>query len=260
MTLRGLDVLRGVDLIVAEDTRVTAKLLAIYDIRKPVLPYNDHSGQTVRDGLIAKLQAGQRIAQVSDAGMPLVSDPGFKLVRQALEAGLTVEVIPGASAPLAALALSGLPSDRFLFAGFLPTKAGERQTALTELAGLRASLIFFESPQRLGETLTAMAAAFGPRPAAVARELTKLHQEVRRGPLPELAAAFAEPPRGEITIVVGPPAPAADATDWRPIEAALAKALPFMPLKAAAEMIAALTGTGKREVYARGLALKSDGD
>jgi 16S rRNA (cytidine1402-2'-O)-methyltransferase len=256
ISLRALDVLAGVDLIAAEDTRVSAKLLAIYDIRKPVVPYNDHNGHQVRPRLIERLQDGARMALVSDAGMPLVSDPGFKLVRAALAAGIAVDVIPGASASLAALALSGLPSDRFLFAGFLPTKKGERLRALAELASVRASLIFYESPQRLGESLADMAAVLGAREASVGRELTKLHQQVRRGTLSDLAAAFAEPPRGEITVVVGPPAAAAPAQTDR-IAVALAKALPFMPLKAAAEMIGEMLEVPKRDVYALGLKMKS---
>lgn len=256
ISLRALDVLHGVDLIAAEDTRVTAKLLAIYDIRKPVVPYNDHNGPEARPRLLAKLREGARIAQVSDAGMPLVSDPGFKLVRDALAEGIAVEVVPGASAPLTALALSGLPTDRFLFVGFLPTKTGERRNALSELAPLRASLIFFESPNRLSETLSDMAAILGPRPAAVGRELTKLHQEVRRGTLSELAANFAEPPKGEITIVTGPPAPGGDDADWTKIDAALRKVLPFMPLKVAAEAISELLGLPKREIYTRGQTIK----
>lgn len=256
ISLRALEVLRGVDLIAAEDTRVTAKLLAIYGIRKPVVPYNDHNGPEARPKLLAKLADGARIAQVSDAGMPLVSDPGYKLVRACLDAGVAVEVIPGPSAPLTALALSGLATDRFLFAGFLPTKSGERRNVLAELAPLRASLIFFESPNRLADSLTDMAEVLGDRQAAVARELTKLHQEVRRGPLSELAAAFGDPPKGEITVVIAPPAPSQTQTDWRTVDSALRKLLPFAPLKVVAETVSEMLGLSKRDVYARGQALK----
>jgi 16S rRNA (cytidine1402-2'-O)-methyltransferase len=257
ITLRALDVLRGVDLIAAEDTRVTAKLLAIYAIRKPVVAYNDHNAPDARPYLLKKLQAGLRIAQVSDAGMPLVSDPGFKLVREALAEGIPVESVPGVSAPLTALTLSGLPSDRFFFAGFLPAKAGERLGALKELNPVRATLIFFESPQRLGETLAAMAEIFGPRAAAVGRELTKLHQEVRRAPLDALARDYAEaPPKGEITVVVAPPAEAV--ADYGKVEKALRTALPFMPVKTAVTLVAEMLTAPRREVYARALKLKKD--
>lgn len=254
ITLRALDVLKSVDLIAAEDTRVTAKLLAIYDIRKPLLPYNDHSSPKDRARLLEKVKGGARVAQVSDAGMPLVSDPGFKLVREALAEGVAVECIPGASASLTALTLSGQPSDRFVFAGFLPSKAGERKTVLEELKTLRASLIFYESPGRLAESLAAMADVLGNRPAAVGRELTKMHEEVRRGTLSELAVDFAEAPRGEISIVVGPPL--AEGPDYGKIDAALARLIPFMPLKVASEFLAETLGGSKRDIYERGQKLK----
>ena len=198
---------RACDLIAAEDTRVTAKLLAIHGLSKPLTAYNDHNAAQERPRLLAKLKNGERIALVSDAGTPLVSDPGFKLVRAAIQDGIAVHAIPGASAVLTGLALSGLPSDRFLFAGFLSARAGERATVLDVLKGLRATLIFFESGPRLSETLAAMAAILGVRPAAVAREMTKLHEEVRRGTLASLAAHYAkaETPKGEVTLLVGPP-------------------------------------------------------
>jgi 16S rRNA (cytidine1402-2'-O)-methyltransferase len=257
ISLRALAVLSAVDRIVAEDTRVTAKLLALHGITRPLSSYNDHNAPEERPRLLGQLRQGARLALVSDAGTPLVSDPGFKLVRAAIEEGIAIHAIPGASAVLTALALSGLPSDRFLFAGFLPPKAGERGSVLEELKGLRATLIFFESAQRLGETLAAMAAAWGHRPAAVTRELTKLHEEVRRGTLAELAAHYAQsgPPKGEVTLAVGPPHEAQ--ADFAAIDHALAQALDFMPLKAAADMIAGLTGASRKEVYARGLARKN---
>ena len=259
ISLRALDVLKGCSVIAAEDTRVTSKLLAIHGVSKPLVPYNDHNGQQMRPKLLARLEAGEAVALVSDAGTPLVSDPGYKLVREVIAAGLPVVAIPGASAVLTGLALSGLPSDRFLFAGFLPTRAGERRSALEELKALRATLIFFESAQRLDETLAAMAEVLGDRNAAVARELTKLHEEVRRGSLRELAAHYAKAgaPKGEVTLLVGPQAQAV--TDMAKVDAALKAALAFMPVKAAAEMIANLTGSHRREIYDRALELK-DGD
>lgn len=260
VTMRALDVLAGADLIAAEDTRVTAKLLAIFAISRPLTAYNDHNGPRERPRLLAKLKEGARIALVSDAGTPLVSDPGFKLVREALAEGIAVQVLPGASAPLAALTLSGLPSDRFLFAGFLPAKSAERRTTLAELKGVRTTLVFFESPQRLAESLADFAAVLGPRPAAVTRELTKLHEEVRRGDLEELARHYAsvDPPRGEITLVIGPPAEAA--TDFSRVDAALDMALQHMPVRAAVDLVSAMLEAPRREVYAHALAKKKDGD
>lgn len=256
ISLRALDVLKGCDLIAAEDTRVTAKLLAIHGIARPMVPYNDHNGPQMRPKLLARLARGERIALVSDAGTPLVSDPGYKLVRDAIAANLPVIAVPGASALLAGLTLSGLPSDRFLFAGFLPAKAGERAAMLAELKAVPATLVFFESPQRLGDTLAAMAETLGERPAAVARELTKLHEEVRRGSLDELRAHYekAGPPKGEVTLLVGPPQDLAP--DTARLDAALKSALEFMPVRAAADMIAALTGAARRQVYDRALELK----
>jgi 16S rRNA (cytidine1402-2'-O)-methyltransferase len=256
ISLRALEVLTRVDMIAAEDTRVTAKLLAIHGISKPLTPYNDHNAAKERPRLIQKLQTGARIALVSDAGTPLVSDPGFKLAREAIAEGIAVHAVPGASAVLTGLSLSGLPSDRFLFAGFLPAKAGERRAVLEELKTLRATLIFFESAQRLSETLSDMLAVWGPRDAAVARELTKLHEEVRRGPLAQLAAHYAQAgaPKGEVTLLVGPP-PHIEA-DFAKIETALEAALAFMPLKAASDLIAGLTGAPRRRVYDLGLKKK----
>jgi 16S rRNA (cytidine1402-2'-O)-methyltransferase len=258
ISLRALDALRRCTLIAAEDTRVTAKLLAIHGISRPLIAYNDHNAARERPRILARLAAGQKVVLVSDAGTPLVSDPGYKLVRDALQAGLPVHVLPGPSAVLAGLTLSGLPSNRFLFAGFLPHRAGERRAALAELAAVRATLIFFESAQRLAESLAAMAEVLGDRPAAVARELTKRYEEVRRGSLGQLAADYGAQgaPKGEVTIVVGPPLAAQP--DWGHIDAALAQALAFMPVKAAAEMIAGLTGASKKEIYNRALALKGD--
>jgi 16S rRNA (cytidine1402-2'-O)-methyltransferase len=207
---------------------------------------------------LAKLKGGARIALVSDAGTPLVSDPGYKLVRDALAEGIAVHAIPGASAPLTALTLAGLPTDRFFFAGFLPPKSHERRTSLEGLKAVRTTLIFFEAPQRLAESLADLADVFGPRPGAVTRELTKLHEEVRRANLAELAAhyAAADPPRGEITLVIGPPEESGP--DWARIEAALDQALAHMPVRAAVDLISEILDAPRREVYARALARKRD--
>jgi 16S rRNA (cytidine1402-2'-O)-methyltransferase len=260
ISLRALEVLKSCDVIAAEDTRVTSKLLAIHGISKPLLPYNDHNGPQMRPKILARLERGQAVALVSDAGTPLVSDPGYRLVREAIAAGAPIVALPGASAVLAGLTLSGLPSDRFLFAGFLPSKAGMRKSTLEELGGVRATLIFFESAQRLEDSLPALAEVLGDRQAVVARELTKLHEEVRRGSLRELAAHYAKAgaPRGEVTLLVAPP-DAATAPDSARIDAALKAALAFMPVKAAAEMIADLTDGSRKALYARALELK-DGD
>ena len=260
ISLRALDVLRSCDAIVAEDTRVTAKLLAIHGISRPLSAYNDHNAARERPKLLARLRQGARLALVSDAGTPLVSDPGFKLVRAALAEDLPVHAIPGASAPLTALALAGLPTDRFLFAGFLSSRRGERLGTLEELKGVRATLVFFESAQRLAESLADMAEVLGPRPAAVGRELTKRHEEMRRGDLAELAAQYAREgaPRGEVTLVVGPPLQAEP--DLAQVDALLEKALAHMPVRAAAELVAEAQGLPRRVAYARALALKPDHD
>jgi len=256
ISLRALETLKGCDAIAAEDTRVTAKLLAIHGISKPLMAYNDHNGAEMRPKILNRLEQGQAVALVSDAGTPLVSDPGYKLVRAVVAAGLAVNALPGPSAVLAGLTLSGLPSDRFLFAGFLPSKAGERKSLLEELKGVRATLIFFESAQRLAESLAAMAEVLGDRPVAMARELTKLHEEVRRGSLRELAAHYESQgaPKGEVTLVVGAAQEAAP--DQARIDAALKCALAFMPVKAAAELIAGLTDGSRKQIYARALELK----
>lgn len=258
ITLRALDTLRHVDVIACEDTRVTGRLLARYGIETPLIPYHEHNAARQRPILLDRLRRRETVALVSDAGTPLVSDPGFKLVREARDAGIPVTTAPGPSAPIAALVVSGLPSDRFLFAGFLPPKAGARQAALRELAEVPASLLFFEAAGRLAATLADMAAVLGPREAAVTRELTKLFEEVRHGTLPELAEHYAAAgaPKGEIVIVVAPPKPAeAAATD---LDAALRRALADMSLRDAAAAVAAATGRPRREVYARALQLAGE--
>ena len=250
--------LKTCDAIVAEDTRVTSRLLAIHGISRPLLVYNDHNGAQMRPKLLAKLQSGGRLALVSDAGTPLVSDPGYRLVKDAAAQGIAIHPIPGASSVLAGLCAAGLPSDRFLFAGFLPPKRGERRTALGELSAIQATLILFESPGRLSDTLADMAEILGPREAVVARELTKLHEEFVRGDLGTLAERFPVAPKGEITLIVGPPP--ATAIDLRAVDSLLVQALPFMPVNAAAVLVAEATGASKRLVYERALALKARDD
>ena len=260
LTLRALRVLRYCDAIIAEDTRVTSRLLAIHAISRPLLTYNDHNAPGMRPKLLARLKAGEVLALVSDAGTPLISDPGHKLVMAAVEEGVSVYPVPGVSAAVAALSVAGLPTDRFFFAGFLSSKRGERRTSLAALKSVPATLVFYESPGRIGEALADMAEILGPRPAAVARELTKLHEEIRRLPLPELAASYAGPaPKGEITVVVGPPPDAEP--DMAKADSLLRAALGFMPVNAAASLVAEATGIGRKQVYTLALALKkSDGE
>ena len=259
ITLRALKVLGGCDLIAAEDTRVTAKLLAIHGIAKSLTAYNDHNAARERPKLLAKLRQGARIALVSDAGTPLISDPGFKLVREAIADGLPVHAIPGASAVLTGLALAGLPTDRFVFAGFLPSRQGERRSVLQELKSIRATLVFFESAKRLSESLADMTEIFGMRTAAVARELTKLHEEVRRGLLSELNAHYAKQgaPKGEVTLIVSPPHDVE--ADMGRVDSALDKALEFMPVRAAVDLVAEMLEAPRRTVYERALEKKTDG-
>jgi 16S rRNA (cytidine1402-2'-O)-methyltransferase len=254
ITLRALDVLMACDAIAAEDTRVSAKLLAIHGISKSLLAYNDHNAAGARPKLLKRLREGARIALVSDAGTPLVSDPGYRLVREALAEGIAVHALPGPSALLAALALAGLPTDRFLFAGFLPAKSGARRTALMEVRDICATLIFFESPHRLSESIADMADVLGPRDAAVGRELTKLHEELRRGDLASLASAYSSEalPRGEVTLVVAPPK--ATAPDLARADALLDKALQFMPVRAATDLLAEALDLPRHALYERALA------
>lgn len=255
ITLRALDVLAAADLVLAEDTRVTGKLLAAYGLKARLERHDEHAAERARPKALAVLAGGGRVALVSDAGTPLISDPGFRLVREAAEAGHAVYPIPGASALLAGLSAAGLPTDRFLFAGFPPSKSAARRTFLAELAGVRATLVFFEGGSRLAESLSDMAAVLGDREAVVAREITKLYETFYRGPLASLAADPAlDAPKGEIVIMVGPgreaEATAADA------DAALAEALTRMgPSDAAGEVSRAL-GLPRRDLYRRALELK----
>lgn len=256
ITLRALRLLAAADVIAAEDTRVTAKLLARHGIRTATVAYHEHNAERAGPALIERLKRGEIVALVSDAGTPLVSDPGYRLVRAALAAGLPVTALPGPSAVLAALSLAGLPSDRFHFVGFLPARPGPRRREIAALAAVPASLVLFESAKRLAATLRDLAEGLGPRAAAVARELTKLYEEVRRDDLAALAAHYAEagPPRGEVVIVVGPPTEGAEAPPGD-LDRALSLALEHMGTRQAAELIATATGLGRRELYARALRL-----
>lgn len=256
MAPRAREVLSAADVVACEDSRTTGKLAALLGLTVALKPYHEHNAARVRPQLIERLKRGESVALVSDAGTPLVSDPGYKLVRACVEEGLPVTAVPGPSAVTTALMVAGLPTDRFLFAGFLPVKAGARRQALTELAAVPATLVIMESPRRLADSLADMAGALGPREAAVTRELTKLNEEVRRGALPDLAAHYAESgaPKGEVTIVVGPPA-AAEAPDAATVDRLLRAALAELSLRDAAARVAAETGLPRRQVYGRALAL-----
>jgi 16S rRNA (cytidine1402-2'-O)-methyltransferase len=249
---RAADTLRRADRILVEDSRVTGKLLAHIGVKTPMSRYDDHTTESDRDAIVARLGT-EAIALVSDAGTPLISDPGYKLVRAARAAGHAVRTVPGPCAAIAALTLAGLPTDRFLFAGFLPAKAKARADAIAELATIKATLVFYESGQRLDDTLIALHAGLGDREAAVARELTKLHEECVTGPLSQLAARYADtPPKGEIVIVVGPPVAEAAVSDVqldRLLDAALER---LSPSRAAAEVAEQLSIPRKR-AYARAL-------
>jgi 16S rRNA (cytidine1402-2'-O)-methyltransferase len=249
---RAAETLRSADRILVEDTRVTGKLLQHIGAKVPMTRYDDHSSEREREAIVARL-GSEAIALVSDAGTPLISDPGYKLVRAARAAGHSVHTVPGPCAAIAALTVAGLPTDRFLFLGFLPAKAKARSDAIAEIAGVRATLVIYEGGPRLGDTLLALAAQLGPRDAAIARELTKLHEECVTGTLAELAARYADAlPKGEIVIVVGPPLEAEAVSD-DDLDAALDHALETLsPSRAAAEVAEQLNVPRKR-AYARAL-------
>ncbi len=261
ITLRALETLAAADLIACEDTRVTRKLIDHYGIATPLTPYHEHNAAQARPKLIARLAAGEAVALVSDAGTPLISDPGFKLVRAAREAGHAVTAVPGASATLAALTVAGLPTDRFFFEGFLPPRPGQRRARVAELARIPATLVLFESGPRIAAALADLAEGLGPRDAAICRELTKLHEEVRRGDLAALSAHYASEAetRGEFVVVIAPPPEqTAEPSD---IDALLRRALGRVSVKEAVGEIAAVTGRPRREVYQRALTLtKEAGD
>ena len=255
MTLRALDVLAAADLVLAEDTRVTAKLLTAYGLKAKLERCDDHASARAAEIAVERLKAGEVVALVSDAGTPLVSDPGYVVARAAVAEGLPVHPVPGPSSLLAALCIAGLPADRILFAGFLPPKSGARRTALEELRTGRQTLVFFESGPRLRDSLTDMAQVLGPRPAAVARELTKLYEECVRGDLAELAAdPRLDAPKGEIVVVVGPgEAETASAAD---ADAALSEALTRLPPGEAAAEVSKALNLPRKPLYKRALELK----
>ena len=262
ITIRALETLAAADIVACEDTRITRRLLERYAIRRKPIAYHEHNAAEAGPKLLAALKEGRSVALVSDAGTPLVSDPGFRLARQVLDADGKVVPIPGASAPLAGLVASGLPSDSFFFAGFLPAKAGQRRTRLAALAPVPATLIFFESPRRLADTLAAMAEALGgSRQAAVCRELTKAYEEVRRGTLAELGRHYAEAgaPKGEVVVCVAPPA---DDAPHAPedVDALLLELAAEMPAAKAAGEAARMTGGTKTDLYRRLIALKAEAD
>ena len=255
LSARAGEILSRADAIACEDSRVTAKLLNHLGLKRPMVPYHDHSADHVRIRLIERM-ASESIALVSDAGTPLISDPGYRLVRDARAAGLAVVTIPGPSALIAALTLAGLPTDRFLFMGFLPSKQKARADVIAEIASLRATLVFYESGPRLSAALTALAAGLGDREAAVAREISKRFEECVTDSLSVLAARYADhPPKGEIVIVVAPPGdpPPADAAD---ADAALADAMTRLPPAKAAGEVARALGLDRRTLYARAMELK----
>ena len=249
---RAAETLRSASSILAEDTRVSAKLLDYVGATAPMTRYDDHSSDAQRDRIIARLGT-EAVALVSDAGTPLISDPGYKLVRAARAAGHAVHTVPGPSAAIAALTLAGLPTDRFIFLGFLPAKAKARSDAIGEFTAVRATLIVYESGPRLGDTLVALAEQLGPRDAAVVREISKLHEECVTGTLTELADRYAEAtPRGEIVIVVGPPVEAEPVSDEQ-LDAALDEALARLTPSRAAADVATRLGVPRKRVYARAL-------
>ena len=249
---RAAETLRQADLILAEDTRVTAKLLQHIGAKVPMARYDDHSSAEERDRIVAAL-AGQAVALVSDAGTPLISDPGYKLVRAARAAGRAVHTVPGPSAAIAALTLAGLPTDRFLFLGFLPSKAKARRDSIGEVSNVRATLVLYESGPRLGDTLAALADELGERDGAIAREISKLHEECVTGTLPDLAERYADAaPKGEIVIVIGPPGDAAAASD-QDLDAALDEALRELSPSRAAAAVAERLNIPRKRAYARAL-------
>ena len=260
ITLRALEVLRGADVIACEDTRVTARLLGRHGIDTPRISYHEHNAERALPKILSRLLAGECVVLVSDAGTPLISDPGSRLVRAAQEAGHRVVPLPGPSAVLAGLAAAGIATDHFYYGGFLPANTTARRRAIDALRGLPATLVFFESPRRLADLLGDLAEQLGPREACVARELTKLYEEIRRDNLADLAAHYAEasPPRGEVTVIVGPPEKSARQVSEDEIEELLRAALSHLSPSRAAADVAALTGQDRRQLYRRAVALRQD--
>jgi 16S rRNA (cytidine1402-2'-O)-methyltransferase len=263
ITRRAADCLADADLVLCEDTRVTGKLMAHLGLKKPLQPYHDHNAARVRPMVLERLAAGALVALVSDAGTPLISDPGYRLVQEAASAGFAVTPLPGASASLAALTVAGLPTDRFLFVGFLPPKSKARRDAIDEIKSVRATLVFYETGPRLLAAIEDLAAILGPRDAVVARELTKRFESVRRMKLDALAQHYRERgpddmPKGEIVLLVGPPDASGETTSVDDLDAMLRDALARLPLKAAVEEVTAGTGRPRNEIYRRALALQRD--
>jgi 16S rRNA (cytidine1402-2'-O)-methyltransferase len=258
ISLRALETLAGADVVACEDTRVSHKLLERYGIAASLTPYHEHNAAAARPKLIERMKGGGSVALISDAGTPLISDPGYKLVRAAQDEGVAVTAIPGASSVLAALNVAGLPTDRFFFEGFLPPKQVARQKRIAALATIPATLLVFESGPRMPEALADLADGLGPREAAICRELTKLHEEVRRGALPELAAAYADgaETRGEFVIVIAPPLE--QEIESADLDRLLRQALARASVKDAVAEVAMATGQPRRDVYQRALALTKD--
>ena len=260
VTLRALEILAAANLIACEDTRVSRKLLDRYGIKRPLMPYHDRNAEQARPKILRALAEGSAVALVSDAGTPLVSDPGFKLVRAAQAAGHAVTAAPGASSVLTALVLAGLPTDSFLFDGFLPAKPAQRRARIAELARIPATLVLFESGQRLAATLRDLSSGLGTRDAAICRELTKLHEEIRRCDLAALAQHYehAGEKRGEIALVIAPPARLAADAEPAEIDDLLRAALARSSVKDAVAEVAMLTGQSRRELYRQALALREE--
>jgi 16S rRNA (cytidine1402-2'-O)-methyltransferase len=259
ISLRALHTLAGADLILCEDTRNTSRLLRHFQITTGMKPYHDHNAARVRPAIMAQLEAGKAIALVSDAGTPLVSDPGYKLVRACIDAGVQVHMVPGASAPVMALALSGLASDQFQFCGFLPAKSSARQRLLGAMKETEATLVFFDTAPRIEASLDDVMSVFGDRQIAVARELTKLHEEVLRGPASEVVADIRQRGglKGEITLVVAGGTKDAQSVDEPAVREALAEALAAMPAGQASAQVARRFGVSRKEVYELALRMKS---
>lgn len=256
-TYRAVEVAKAADLIACEDTRVTRVLLNHYGIATPTVAYHEHNAEAMRPKLLAHLAEGKALALMTDAGTPLISDPGYKLVHEAQEAGVEVVAIPGASSPVAALSIAGLPTDAFYFAGFLPHKAGARKTVFSSLSGLRATLVFLESPNRLVDALADLHATLGEREIAVAREMTKRFEEVKRGLVSEIQAHYAaHPPKGEIVLLVAPADEAKQEQDAEALDALLRRLLESHSLKEATSIAAEQTGLPRKELYANALALQ----
>lgn len=261
ISARALEVLTAVDKIACEDTRVTGKLLSRFSINTSMMAYHDHNAGKVRPGLLADLKQGATIALVSDAGLPAISDPGYKLIQACVQDNISLTVLPGANAALTGLVQSGLPTDRFFFQGYLTAKPSARLSELEELSGIPATLIFYENGKRLAKSLGDMASVLGDRHAAVARELTKLHEEVRRGSLSELAVAYGAEgaPKGEIVVVVAPPDPPPPPVELE-LEVMLAGRLGHLSVKDAASEVAQITKLSRKTLYGMALQIQRELD